>query len=426
MLKKLIALFFFLSFSALKAQDLVITNVNVIPVEGGERMLKNQSVFIKDGIITDILPFRQKHTKNKIKNVIDGTGKYLIPGLADMHVHFPEPKDLDRQIFFNLNLAAGVTCLRSMRGQPHHPALRDSIRQKLILAPDLYISTVLYSDSTTTSTDLKQFVTKAKSEKWDFIKYLSGLDPALLDSAAAYCRQSGIKLAGHVYANDLQHALRISQASIEHYQSLVSAYRKDSINFKQTMDQLIKKNMFVCPTLSFYTIWGMQFSEEQLNQRNGMQAAPAQLRNAWNTNFANYRNSFNTPEKRTQLENGMARSKKGLQDFDRILKLLNDNKVMLLLSPDESAFNVPGFAMVEEMKLYSKAGIGNYDILKISTYNAACFFNAQNEWGSIRKGKKANLVLLDKDPLENIEHVKAVKGTILGGKFYTPETLLKK
>jgi len=423
---KIILPLFCLLLNALKAQDLTITNINIIPIEGKELILKNQTVHIKDGKITEIIPYKQKHTKPHPHNVIDGTGKYLIPGLADMHVHFPSPKELDLNEFFKLNLAAGVTTLRSMRGGPGHLALRDSIQKKEILAPDLYISTVLYSDSTTTDIDLRQFIIKAKEEKWDFIKYLSGLDPALLDSTALYCRQNNIKLAGHVYTNDLQIAIKIGQSSVEHYQPLLAAYRKDSLHFRETMKQLVKRNIFVCPTLSFYKIWGSQFTDEELNQRNGMQKVPAGLKKTWEKDYISYRNNFDTPEKRTQRENGIMRSKKGLADFNQVLKMLNDNKVMLLLSPDESAYNVPGFAMAEEMKLYKKAGLSNYDILRISTYNAACFFDAQSTWGSIAVGKRANLVILDKNPLEDIEHIKSVYGTVLGGKFYKPDVLLKK
>jgi imidazolonepropionase-like amidohydrolase len=127
-----------------------------------------------------------------------------------------------------------------------------------------------------------------------------------------------------------------------------------------------------------------------------------------------------------EFDKSLLKTRKNLDEFNHVLKKLSDNKVALLLSPDESAFNAPGYALVEEMKLYKKAGLSNYDILQIATINAATFFGEQNEWGSIAKGKKANLVLLDKNPLDNIEHVKAVAATILCGRIYKPAVLLKK
>ncbi len=426
-MKKLFILFFAtaITFSA-KSQSLLITNVNVIPIEGGEIILKNQTVIIKDGKIADIIPFKQEHTKDKLKVIVDGTGKYLIPGLADMHVHFPNEKEIPLNEFFKLNLAAGVTTLRSMRGEPRHLMLRDSINKKLILAPDLYISISLPNDSTVSAKELKKFITKSKKENWDFVKYLSGLNPDLFDSAALYCKQNNIKLAGHVFGQDLQTALKVNQASVEHYQSILKEYRNDSAHFSDVMKQLKDKNIFVDPTLSFYYIWGFQFTEEQLKLRNGINQVNHKIYDEWFKEYKNFLKNFEPPEKKAEFEKSVEKTKRNLSDFGRILKSMNDNKVMLLLSPDESAFNVPGFAMAEEMKLYKRAGVSNYDILKTCTYNAACFFDKQNEWGTISKSKKANLVLLDKNPLEDIENIKAVNAVILGGKAYKPEMLLKK
>jgi hypothetical protein len=438
-MKKLFILFFAITITfGVKSQSLLITNVNVIPIEGGENILKNQTVVIKDGKIAEIIPFKQEHTKDKTKVIVDGTGKYLIPGLADMHVHFPNEKEISLNQFFKLNLAAGVTTLRSMRGESRHLTLRDSINKKLILAPDLYISISLPSDSTVTAKDLKTFVTKSKKEGWDFVKYLSGLSPQLFDSAALYCKQNNIKLAGHVYNQDLQTAIEANQASVEHYQSILKEYRKDSLHFGEVMKQLKEKNIFIDPTLSFYYIWGFQFTNEELKARNGINKINNKVYEDWFKEYTNFLKNFESPEKKEELEKSIAKTKKNLADFGKLLKIMNDNKVMLLLSPDESAFNVPGFAMAEEMKLYKKAGLSNYDILKIATYNAASFFAAsgnvissavekkETDWGTIAKNKKANLVLLDKNPLDDIENIKTINAVILGGKVYKPDALLKK
>ncbi|MFL5754392.1 MAG: amidohydrolase family protein [Bacteroidia bacterium] len=408
------------------AQQLVITNVNVIPVGGGPMTLANQTVFIKDGKISEITPFQEEHMKLKAR-LIDGTGKYLIPGLADMHVHLPDDKSpLLLKKVFTLNLAAGVTTLRSMRGEQRHPGLRDSIRKKLILAPDLYISNPLPSDSAVTAAELKAFVAKSKKEGWDFVKYLSGLSPALFDSAVKYCGEQQLKLAGHVYNGDLQTALKAKQASVEHYQPILKEFRKDSTQFEKVIAQLKENSVFVCPTLSFYYIFGFQFSPEQLKRRNGMSYLDKTVQETWMKTYMDYYNSFDTPEKKTELQKGIGRSTKNLEDFGKLLKRMNDKKVQLLLSADDGEFNVPGFSLAEEMKLYKKAGLSNYEILKIATYNAACFFGAQKEWGSIGRGKKANLVLLDKDPLKDIENITAVKGVILGGDYYSQQELLAK
>ena len=425
-MKKIILLVLCIAVQLSKGQNLIITNVNVIPIEGKETLLKNQTVIIKDGKIESITPFKPEQTKDKTKTVIDGTGKYLMPGMADMHVHFPNEKEMPLQQFFKYNLAAGVTTLRSMRGEPRHLTLRDSVTKKLILAPDLYISISLPDDSAITDKDLEKFVKQTKKEGWDFIKYLSGLTPTLFYTTALISKESGLKFAGHVYNQDLQTAIKANQASVEHYQAILKEYRKDSLHFPDVMNELKKRDIYVCPTLSFYYIWGMQFDPDALKARNGMQYVSPQLESKWEKDYNDYYTKYSTPEKSEERMKIVARVKQSLYDFGKLLKLLSDNNVKLLLSPDESAFNVPGFAMAEEMKLYQKAGLSNHAILKIVTYNAANFFNKENEWGSVTKNKKANLILLDKNPLDDIDNIKTINTVILGGKLLKPDELLKK
>jgi amidohydrolase family protein len=425
-MRKIISLVFCVAATISNAQSLIITNVNVIPIEGKETLLKNHTVIIKDGKIESITPSKPEHTKDKTKTIIDGTGKYLMPGMADMHVHFPNEKDMPLQQFFKLNLAAGVTTLRSMRGEQRHLTLRDSITKKLILAPDLYISISLPSDSTITDKDLEKFVKQSKKEGWDFIKYLSGLTPTLFYTTALISKESGLKLAGHVYNQDLQTAIKTDQASVEHYQAILKEFRKDSLHFPDVMNQLKERNIYVCPTLSFYYIWGMQFGADELKERNGMKNIGIELLSKWEKDYDDYYSKYNTPAKDEERLKIIARVKQSLYDFGKLLKRMNDANVKLLLSPDESAFNMPGFAMAEEMKLYQKAGLSNQAILKIVTYNAASFFNKENEWGSIGKNKKANLILLDKNPLDDIDNIKTINTVILGGKVLKPDELLKK
>ena len=394
-------------------------------MEGRDVELKNQTITIEQDKIIEIRPFAAADTNTQQIQVIDGSGKYLMPGLADMHVHFPNEKEMPLQTFFNLNLAAGVTSLRSMRGEARHLSLRDSIQKELIRAPDLYISTALPSDSSLSQKDLEKFIRQSKKEGWDFIKYLSGLSPSLFYASALISQESGLKLAGHVYDQDLQTAVKAGQASVEHYQAVLKEFRKDSMHFNILMEQLKEKNIFVCPTLSFYYIWGMQFSKLELHNRNGISHIPAALMEKWEKDYDAYTAKYNDTAKRAEKEKIIHRTQKNLNDFGKVLKRLDEAQVKVLLSPDESAFNVPGFAVLEEMKIYKKAGLSNYEILKMATYNAACFFNQEKNWGSIGKNKKANMILLDSNPLEDLHNLTNIHTVILHGKVLKPEDLLK-
>jgi hypothetical protein len=415
---------FFYSVLAL-CQTSYITHVNVVPVANGPQILYNQTLIIEAERIKEIRAYRQGDEHVKALQ-IDGKGKYLIPGLADMHVHLPGKGEMSLDRFFRLNLAAGVTTLRSMRGEPEHLTLRDSIRKKRILAPDLYISVVLPGDSLTTVADLKHVVNRSALEGWDFIKYLGGLSPALFDSAAKACALNHILLAGHVCNNDIQTAIRVGQASVEHYQSLLKAYRLDSSHFDQVMDDLKEKNIYVCPTLSFYYIWGMQYTMEQLLGRNGMDKVDTATRNAWVQAYASYLKKFDMPGKEGEKEKARQLSAKNLHAFAHIMKQMQANGVQLLISPDHAEFNVPGYSLLEEMLLYQQAGLSNYEILKIATWQAARFFRAEAEWGGVEVHSKANLVLLDKNPLDDIAAIREVYGAFLCGKFYRPSDLIGK
>jgi imidazolonepropionase-like amidohydrolase len=106
-----------------------------------------------------------------------------------------------------------------------------------------------------------------------------------------------------------------------------------------------------------------------------------------------------------------------IEAFHPILRRMVNANVNVLLSPDNCWFNVPGYAMLEEMKSYKIAGISNYNILKISTLNAANFFNESKNWGTIEAGKDATLILLDKNPMDNIENISSVNSTMIKGKL---------
>ena len=104
--------------------------------------------------------------------------------------------------------------------------------------------------------------------------------------------------------------------------------------------------------------------------------------------------------------------------------MLADNEALLLLSADDGIFNVPGFGLLEEMKIYKNAGLSNYQILKIATLNAAIYFKNEKNSGTLEVGKKADLVLLNANPLSDIENCRQVEGTFVNGKYYSQKELL--
>lgn len=408
------------------SQHLVLQGVNIVPIHTNT-VLAGYDVFIKGGAIEKIkpagsLPYAKNYT------VIDCNGKYLMPGLADMHAHFPDEKSpIQLQEYLKLNLAAGVTTIRSMRGEENELALRDSINNHKKIAPNIYVSYVFPgSDSLLTKDSIEKIVVHTKNKKYDFIKYLGGINEENIGYLAESCKKNNMTVSGHAYNRSLLKSLEFGFTSVEHYQPVLSLFMKDSLNLNKNIELIKQKNTALCPTLSFYYVYAFGFTKEELLARNGIRCVSKKVSDAWMSEYTEA--LFRTQE---QLRGDFDSKykdiyKKQFSDFNRVFKKMADAGVLILLSPDDGMFNVPGFGMVEEMKLYKQAGLSNYQILKAATLNAAIYFKEDKVSGSVEAGKKANLLLLNANPLEDVENVSKVEGTILNGKYYSQKSLLSK
>jgi imidazolonepropionase-like amidohydrolase len=407
------------------SQNLILKNVTVIPVNH-EVTITDCNVYIKNGRIEKIEPSVSKQVM-KGYTIIDCKYKFLVPGLADMHAHFPEKDSpIKLEEYLKLNLAAGVTTLRSMRGEFSQLALRDSVISGKKIAPEIYVSYVFPdSDSLLTKESIDKIVLDAKNNKYDFIKYLGGINETNFKYLIESCVKNEFPVEGHAYNRSLEKSIDAGFASVEHYQPLLAAYTKDSVNFKNILLSMKTKGVSFCPTLSFYHIFSFEYSEKTLLERNGMAYISANVKNAW---LKEYKDALKiTKEKlNTDFESKYTDVyRQQFLKFDRIFKMTVNAGVNVLLSPDDGIFNVPGFGMYEEMMLYKKAGLTNYQILKCATYNAAVHFKQQKNWGSVEVGKMANLLLLNANPLENIDNIKQLEATLLNGKYYSQKELLK-
>jgi alpha-D-ribose 1-methylphosphonate 5-triphosphate diphosphatase PhnM len=421
---RLLVAFLFLS-QIVFSQNLILKNVSVIPVNHNV-VIPNCNVYIRAGKIEKIEAYATKQIM-KGYAVMDCTGKFLVPGMADMHAHFPDKDSpIKLQDYLRLNLAAGVTTLRSMRGEAEHLTLRDSLSLGKKMGPEIYVSYVFPTrDSLLTKDSIEKVVLHAKNKKYDFIKYLGGISETNFNYLVESCKKNEITIAGHAYNKSLFKSMDAGFTSVEHFQPLIAAYQKDSVNFKKTLETMKTKGTAFCPTLSFYHVFAFGFPEKVLMERNGMEYVSFTVKNAW---LKEYKEALTSTQE--QLKGDFESKyvnvyKQQFLKFNKLFKQAVDAGVLVLLSPDDGVYNVPGFGMYEEMKLYKNAGLSNYQILKCATLNAAIHFKQQKQWGSVEVGKKANLLLLNANPLENIENIKQVEGTLVNGKYYSQGELLK-
>src|SRR5690606_23271876 len=193
----------------LAAQSTVFVDVNVIPMDS-ERVVTNQSVVVEDGRITAIGPAASTPVPAGATRV-DGSGKYLMPGLAEMHAHVP-PQTTNAQLLADimfLYVANGVTTIRGMLGAPYQLELREQLRSGELLGPRFYVGAPSLNGNTATDpATAARLMREHHAAGYDLVKLHPGVSREAYDSAIAVGRQLGITIAGHVpQAVGIRHAI---------------------------------------------------------------------------------------------------------------------------------------------------------------------------------------------------------------------------
>src|SRR5687768_6615969 len=215
------------------AQSVAFVDVNVVPLDR-ERVLERHTVVVTGDRITAVGPASSTPVPSAATR-IDGRGKYLIPGLAEMHAHVvgggnPNHEQLNRDILF-LYVANGITSIRAMLGAPNQIPLREQLRRGEILGPTMYVSAPSLNGNSAPSPDTGAKLVRAhKAAGYDFLKIHPGLSRDTYDAIARTAKEVGITWAGHVPAAvGLRHALSAGQSTIDHLDGLLEASVPDNV-----------------------------------------------------------------------------------------------------------------------------------------------------------------------------------------------------
>jgi len=392
--------------------DFVIKNVSVIQMIE-DNVLLNQDVVVKDGKIFSISAAQNEEYNNMF--VIDGSGKYIMPSLADAHVHLPKEKeDLDK--FLKLNLINGVTKLRSMRGAWDHLKWRDEYNSKNSFYPKLYLSAPPISRRYSfTKDELQNYVNGAK---WfDFIKILSIKDQDLFKRLDKLCKLNNIEIGGH-FPSNISDSL-IFNSNYRSFEHLGGISMLSEVTEKR-IQEIKKKNIYVCPTLSWYSIGSGRYSYEELRQLPGMEYIQKETIDNWIEKTKQYREKLGKEAYKQEVADELQK----LQHKYQVIKRLNELGVRMLLSPDSSSkYMVTGFGMLGEMKLLKNAKLSNFEILKMATVNYADFFN--ENFGTIEVNAEADFILLNTNPLESIESLKNIEAIYFNNNYLDKDDIKK-
>ena len=410
-------------------REIVFTSVNVVPMDS-ERILENQMVVVKAGKVTSIGK-KLKYSKEAL--VIDAKGKYLIPGLAEMHAHVPPNENIEshKEVLF-LFAANGITTIRGMLGHPKHLELRSMVNRGEVFGPRFYTTGPSFNGlSVKTAERGAEMVREQKASGYDFLKLHPGLTKETFASVSATAKEVGIPFAGHVsFGVGVWRAIDGGYSSIDHLDGFVEAMvpgiesmveqqtglfgmfvadKADESIIPKLMQGLKEKNIWVVPTQSLADRWfDSRFTgEEFLKDPDAKYMAKATV-NQW------------IESKKTLMANAQYDAKK-IEGFIKLRRKLiyecQRNGVGLLLGCDApQVFNVPGFSTHNELKYLVDAGLTPYQALRTGTVNVANYLNLADA-GTIKAGSIADLVLIAGNPLADITNSKKVEGVMVRGKW---------
>jgi hypothetical protein len=440
---------------------LAIAHVAVIdPAEANIR--KDMTVLVVDGKIRSI----SSSDTTKLPDhavVLDGSKRYLIPGLWDMHVHTANPK---RE--FPMFIANGVLGVRNMHGRMENVSnWRTQTAEGHWIGPQLKIAGTLVDGPSTTSrtaavvrndTEAREAVRRLRDAQVDFIKAYDGLSREAYFALADESKRLQVPFVGHIPwdVRELE-AVRAGQKSLEHGAALASgSLREDEViqsravriaiddamrtktNFPAVTDaiarsgnaildgynqakahaafrELAQRGCYLTPTL--VTLRSITFLDDLTKQPDPLiRYSPKWQQNAWKPE-AGILTANRTPSYIVYRKREYAATEKALV-------IARNEGVSILAGTDVgSPYTHAGFSLHDELSWLVKAGLTPREALQSATTNAAAFFQLERGVGTITPGSEASVILLDENPLQDIANVRRIHAVVLKGKLFRRDEL---
>ena len=403
-------------------EAVAFTNVNVVPMDS-ERVLTDQTVLVERGRIRRLGSAAEALVPAGVTTV-DGSGKYLMPGLAEMHGHMPGG-DVEEMVMF-LYVANGVTTVRGMLGLDGHLELRRKANAGEIVAPTLYLAGPSFNGNSVSSP--KQAVQKVRTQKeqgWDLLKIHPGLTVPEYDAMAMTAHEVGIRFGGHVPADvGLEHAIYMGQETFDHLDGFIEYLNAfDEPIDRGRLDELVTMvkdaSAWVVPTMVLWDVVVIGRGNAQV------MANYPEMR---------YWPKRNIPRVVEGVEGWIGRHARRAQRAQanpdaadlwagnrlEVLKALSDGGVGILMGTDSpQLFSVPGFSLHREMQAMAEAGMSPYEILVTGTRAVGEYFRRSDTFGTVAVGRRADLILLNSNPLDDVGNVADRAGVMVRGRWYS-------
>ena len=424
----------FVLFAALSCQTapegtVAFVNVNVLPMDG-ERVLEGQTVVASLGLVAEMGPSEEVSAPRGAE-VVDGQGKYLMPGFTEMHAHLPEAdtpaEEVDRILF--LFLSNGVTTVRGMLGNPSHIELRRQIAHGERLGPTIYAAGPAFRGTPELTAEAARARVREQHEAdFDLLKILEGLDVEVYDAIADEAKRVGIPFGGHVPNSvGLLHALAEGQESIDHLDNYLEALESDSSRI-QNADPATRARELglhvdeskipalvaateladasVVPTMALWETFNADLTVEHYASFDELKYLPRETVDRWIESQKERRERLN-PDSGARV----------MEIRKKVLKALQEEGARIVFGTDApQIFSVPGFSIHREMAVMASAGLTPFEILASGTRNAAEHFGS-DEIGQVAVGTRADLILLEANPLDDIANMARRVGVMVRGRW---------
>ena len=396
-----------------------IVNVTVLPMDT-DRVLARQTVLIENGRITRLGSIEQV-TVPPGALVIDGTGKYLMPGLADLHVHLAYNPPDHHPHLLKLFLVNGVTTVLNLRGTPQMLELKANAAAGRILGPHVYsVGPYINEPFFTTPDEVEGAVVEQRRAGYDFVKLHGDLSRDAYARLNAVARREGIRVIGHAPRNlgiealfeEKQYALvhaeeylydklnRSTDSSLPHVQARIPELARETA----------RAGTWLMPNLTAYkAIAGMVHDLDSVLRRPEVRYLPRANQVGWGPATNPYTNRI-APSRYDPM---MRRYRL----LEQLVREFRARGVRMPVGTD--AMNtgvVPGFSTHDELADLVAAGLTPYEALRAATANAAEFLGELGR-GTIAVGQEADLLLLDADPLKDIANTRRIAGVMRGERW---------
>lgn len=419
---------------SIESADYAVVDVSVLPMDSN-RVLEHQTVLVAGDRIAWMGPAETAGIPEGAVQ-IEGQGRWLMPGLAEMHAHVPggnAPRDLVEDIFF-LYVANGITTIRGMLGAPEQLVWREEIQSGGLLGPTFMVGAPSLNGTTVQSpADAERLIRAHKAAGYDFQKIHPGIPLDAWDRMVQVAGEVGFTFAGHVPEDvGIVHALETGISTVDHLDGYLQAAIPENVQrrlaaelgviptseilaqvdqdrLREFVALTVDRGVWNVPTMYLWENFYRPVDPDSMLALPEMQYVPVAMREGW------ARQKRGRPQDSAETGALMASTRLAL------LTLLHESGARILTGTDSpQMFNVPGFSLHREMRVMEEA-MPPFEVLLTGTRNVASYASEElgldGDFGVVQVGNRADLLLLEADPRESIDNVARRAGVFVQGNW---------